>query len=386
MVNACGYLIDENGNLQSRYTFETIFSNVDLVRIDPKSRMRVELPLPYRMERHNFNPHEVMGFFDYQKGLKMVPLQDSNGNWIDKYFRRVNKGGWLVDAEGNVIDNLGRIRFVKEQLINDEIPELYNYDGVAFNIKDIVGHFKRDPHSKDIELMTDYDQKSGRTRTVDITDRRVNPKGYLLDTFGNIVNREKQIIFASHELLYNEPPKVFRFTRFSKLWVQGYMDRDVTQNPRHDDVTDLNRRLINKMGYLRNEREDIVDTFSENVLFKKDLLEEKFNQECELPQLFQMGLLMEPERDQTQRWLENRIIKAKARRAKGLPLKPDPALSYYKADSDADSGESAFDVDAEHARIEERERRFQQLDDQVDVDGYPIGAIPGGGQFYEFDG
>jgi hypothetical protein len=53
------------------------------------------------------------------------------------------------------------------------------------------------------------------------------------------------------------------------------------------------------MGYLCDEREDILDTFSGNVLFKKDLLVERFNQECELPELFQMGLLMEPERDQT---------------------------------------------------------------------------------------
>jgi hypothetical protein len=50
----------------------------------------------------------------------------------------------------------------------------------------------------------------------------------LLDDYGNIVNRNKEIIFASHELLYNEPPKIFRFTRFSKLWIAGYLDRDVT--------------------------------------------------------------------------------------------------------------------------------------------------------------
>lgn len=218
-VNARGYLIDEEGNLRSKYTFENVFSNVDLVRIDQGSKLRIELPLPYRMERFNFNPHEIMGYFDYQKGMKMVPLQDSNGNWIDKYFRRVNKGGWLINGRGDIIDNLGRIRFVKEQLVNDEIPELYNYDGEPFNIKDIIGHFKRAPNSKEIVIGMDYDQRTQKNTTVDITDRKVNPKGYLLDNLGNIVNREKKIIFSSHELLYNEPPKFFRFTRFSKLWI-----------------------------------------------------------------------------------------------------------------------------------------------------------------------
>lgn len=114
------------------------------------------------------------------------------------------------------------------------------------------------------------------------------------------------------------------------------------------------------MGYLCNEREDIVDTFSENVLFKKDLLQQEYNQECKLPKLFREdGLLMEPERDNTQRWLENRIIKAKKRRAKKKSPKPDYGLSYHKADSE-DSPESDFDVEAEAEKLEKRARGFRQ--------------------------
>jgi hypothetical protein len=63
-VNARGYLIDDHtGDVRSRYTFEVMFSNFELVgSVDAPGE---ELPLPYRLERHNFNPHHCMGNFDY---------------------------------------------------------------------------------------------------------------------------------------------------------------------------------------------------------------------------------------------------------------------------------------------------------------------------------
>ena len=58
LVNEKGYLIDEKtGDLRSRYSFDVVFKNAELVPIDKKSGRRVELPLPYRMEKFNFNPH-----------------------------------------------------------------------------------------------------------------------------------------------------------------------------------------------------------------------------------------------------------------------------------------------------------------------------------------
>jgi hypothetical protein len=54
-----------------------------------------------------------MGNFDY-KNDKLIVLKDNFGNQLDKNFRKVNSGGWLVDKEGNVIDNLGHIKFNRE--------------------------------------------------------------------------------------------------------------------------------------------------------------------------------------------------------------------------------------------------------------------------------
>ena len=63
LVNNRGYLIDEiTGDIRSKYTFELVFKSYDLIGI---GKNKVELPLPYRLERHNFNPHQCMGNFDY---------------------------------------------------------------------------------------------------------------------------------------------------------------------------------------------------------------------------------------------------------------------------------------------------------------------------------
>ena len=75
---------------------------------------RVELPLPQRLERHNFNPHSCMGNFDYDEHESPLFFEDKAGQRIDKNLRRVNGAGWLVDDEGNVIDNQGQVKFVKE--------------------------------------------------------------------------------------------------------------------------------------------------------------------------------------------------------------------------------------------------------------------------------
>lgn len=235
---------------------------------------RVELPLPFRLERHNFNPHECLGNFDYKNGKPRI-LKDSFGNKMDKNFRRVNGAGWLVDDDGNVIDNLGRIRFVKEQLENDEIPELYNFDGQRYNIKDIIGQFDRDKNSKEI-VFTQNVQHSKNT-SCDALGQKANPKGYLLDRFGNIIHKTtKEVIWRSHELMYNEPPKIFRFTQFSMLWVRGFLDRDVTRNPKHDDKVDLNMQPINTMGYLIDQNENVIDVFNGNVIFKREVLENRY--------------------------------------------------------------------------------------------------------------
>ena len=63
MVNERGYLINEvSGAIRSRYTYEDVMIGefADMGDLG-------ELPMPYRLERYNFNPHRIMGSFQYKK-------------------------------------------------------------------------------------------------------------------------------------------------------------------------------------------------------------------------------------------------------------------------------------------------------------------------------
>ena len=47
-----------------------------------------------------------------------------------------------MDSEGNIIDNTGKVKFIREQLTEKgDIPKLFNYDGNEYKIKDIIGTF-----------------------------------------------------------------------------------------------------------------------------------------------------------------------------------------------------------------------------------------------------
>ena len=66
---------------------------------------RYELPLPFRLERFNFNPHQCFGNFEYDDDDKPMILQDEYGHRMDRDWRPVNSSGWLIDEQGNIIDN-----------------------------------------------------------------------------------------------------------------------------------------------------------------------------------------------------------------------------------------------------------------------------------------
>ena len=90
-------------------------------------------------------------------------------------------------------------------------------------------------------------------KAVDLDGNRVNAAGYLIDEHGNIVTKKGKIAYHFWEILFQEPPKIFKFTEFSLEWIKGRMDRDVTKNPKHDDEFDLDGKRINSLGYLIDE-------------------------------------------------------------------------------------------------------------------------------------
>ena len=103
----------------------------------------------------------------------------------------VNEKGWLIDSKGNVVENMGQIMFIKEQLdSNNELPSLFNYDGVEYNIKEILGYFFRDKNSKVI-ILCKNEKDINDYSSYDKRGRKVNSKGYLVDKRGNIINKKE---------------------------------------------------------------------------------------------------------------------------------------------------------------------------------------------------
>ena len=65
-----------------------------------------------------------------------------NGGFHDKLDRDVNRSGFMVDKDGNLIDRNGRKKFDRRLLAkHDNLPNLLNFKGKKFDIKDVIGEF-----------------------------------------------------------------------------------------------------------------------------------------------------------------------------------------------------------------------------------------------------
>ena len=186
-VNEKGYLIDKDtGDVVEKEKKRKIFDFKDLDE-------RGELPPPFNLERFNFNAHDVRGYFDRDAdGNEIIwNRKDGQGNLVDKLGRRVNEQGYLIDKHGNLIDKRGRIKLNQHIMgqCGGEIPQLFNYKGKKFDIKDVMGELDKDRNGNIIIRRDKHNQM------VDKKGRRVNNKGYLIDTDGNVINSDGKVIF-----------------------------------------------------------------------------------------------------------------------------------------------------------------------------------------------
>lgn len=107
-INQLGYLVDgASGAILENQNFQQMFAAEEL---DNKG----DIPAPFNFERHNFNPHSLMGDFDYQDG-KPELMKSAQGFFMDKKGRRCNKFGWMVlTNQGHLVDVSGRKKFDKQ--------------------------------------------------------------------------------------------------------------------------------------------------------------------------------------------------------------------------------------------------------------------------------
>jgi len=87
LVNERGYLRDKFGHIKHKYEIGwRVFSVKDL---DEKG----EIPLPFTISWYNFNPHEIIGHFDYDDNgqPKLLPHKGSSKGGKDKLSSSRNK-------------------------------------------------------------------------------------------------------------------------------------------------------------------------------------------------------------------------------------------------------------------------------------------------------
>jgi hypothetical protein len=72
-ANERGYLIDEDGNIINNLNGQKMFDKSDL---DAKG----DVPAPFNVEKHNFNPHQVRGDFDYDRNGNPMIKKTKSGD------------------------------------------------------------------------------------------------------------------------------------------------------------------------------------------------------------------------------------------------------------------------------------------------------------------
>ena len=189
----------------------------------------------------------------------------------------------------------------KRSLLNEkgDLPKLYNYKGLSYSIRDIIGSFRKNNNSKEI-IIEKKNSSTNKTQKVlvDKLGKLVNQKGYLVDNLGNIVNKDGKIVFRKHTLLFNEPPKFFRFSEFSLNWILGAFNRDemgtplIEFSPYLGGYRDLEGRVVNSLGYLVDQEGNIVDQTGKIVMMK-EILESYKEEWVQIPKVFRAGVLKE---------------------------------------------------------------------------------------------
>ena len=279
-TNERGYLIDpKTGDVINNMNGEKMFSAKDL---DEKG----EVPAPFNVEKHNFNPHLVRGDFDYDRNGKPKIEKDASGAYVDKRGNRVSSRGYRIDQAGNVLDNYNRKKLDKAHTTSDgDLPKLFNYNGRRFDVCDIIGQLDKDANGNILPLT---DQQGN---LVDNKGRRINSKGYLVDEFGNVIDKDGRQIFEAKHLSEDEIPKIFPFTKFNIKNVLGDFEMDPLGNPILDkdaagNLIDRQGRRVNSKGYLIDKDGNVINRHGK-LMFPKKILDS----EDDIPKVFRTGLL-----------------------------------------------------------------------------------------------
>jgi len=197
------------------------------------------------------------------------------------------------------VDKHGRKKFDRKQLENDDLQKLLNYSGKRFDIKDIMGVFDKDANRNIIP------QRHDAGHLIDNVGRRVNEKGYLIDSDDNIIDREGKRIFVKEHLKNGEFPKIFLFTKFNVDNVLGDFEMSPLSEPILDkdnngNFIDRSGRPVNGRGYLIDPKGNIIDKRGKRM-FDKIVL----SPEGDIPKIFRMHVLKTDSGSELSRLMED---------------------------------------------------------------------------------
>lgn len=119
------------GNVVHNQTLAVVFQAKDLDE-------RGNIPMPFAIEKYNFNPFDLLGTFfydDVEDPLSFVKSQ-RGGRYIDELGRQVSLQGFLIDAQNSIVNKKGVKRFDHKQFrqFGGLMPKLYNYYGKTFEL------------------------------------------------------------------------------------------------------------------------------------------------------------------------------------------------------------------------------------------------------------
>ena len=194
-VNKKGWLIDEKGNICDRNGRKKF----------DKKQMTAEGDFPrlFNLGGRRFDVNDLCGQLNRDQNGNLVFKKNKKGQKVDNTGKLVNDKGYLIDENGNIVDKEKKKMFDKKYLKNGEFPKIFPF--TKFNIKRVLGDFEMDPLGNPIL------DKGPSGELLDRNGNRVNQRGYLVDSEGNVIDKLGKRMFENEILdAEGEIPKVFR--------------------------------------------------------------------------------------------------------------------------------------------------------------------------------
>jgi len=142
MQSSQGFFMDKKGRRCNKHGWMVLLNQGHIVDISgrkkfDKSQLQQDgnLHQLFNYQGRRFDIKDVMGIFEKNANSKIIVQKSQKGGSVDLMGRRVNDKGYLVDGQGNIVDQQQRLVFEKFTLKNGEFAKIFTF--TKFNIGSI---------------------------------------------------------------------------------------------------------------------------------------------------------------------------------------------------------------------------------------------------------